>query len=112
MLRAFGAPAADGPATGLTFAAAAGTVVASPCAGRVAFAAPFRSYGQLVILECGGGYDLVLAGLGSISAVPGQRLRPGQPLGRMGAADHSGLYVELRTNGRPVDPAPFLKPQL
>ncbi len=112
VLRAFGAPAADGPATGLTFAAAAGAVVASPCAGRVAFAAPFRSYGQLVILECGGGYDLVLAGLGSIGAVPGQHLRPGQPLGRMGGAGRSGLYVELRTNGRPVDPAPFLKPQL
>ena len=112
ILRAFGAPAADGPAAGLTFAAAAGAMVASPCAGRVAFAAPFRSYGQLVILECGGGYDLVLAGLGSIGAAPGQRLRPGQPLGRMGAAEHDGLYVELRTNGRPVDPAPFLKPQL
>jgi len=113
MLRAFGAPAEDGPATGITFSAAPAAYVASPCTGRIAFAAPFRSYGQLVILECGGDYDFVLAGLGRIDAAPGHSVRAGEPVGRMPGLDakpgsgHS-LYVELRYHGQPVDPAPFL----
>ena len=106
VLRAFGAPAEDGPATGITYAAAPGAFVVSPCAGRVAFAAPFRSYGQLLIMECGGGYDIVLAGLGSLAAGPGHAARAGEKVGRMGTGS---LYVEFREGGKPVDPAPFLK---
>ena len=112
VLRAFGAPAEDGPATGITYAAAPGAYVSAPCAGRVAFAAPFRSYGQLLIVECGGGYDIVLAGLGSLAARPGHATRPGEPLGRMPDGGKASLYVELRAQGRPVDPAPFLKGKL
>ncbi len=112
VVKSFGAAAEDGPATGLTYAAAPGAFVESPCRGRVAFAAPFRSYGKLLILECGGGYDIVLAGLGEIGAVPGQAVRAGEPLGRMPQEQKSGLYVELRAKGKPVDPAPFLKARL
>ncbi len=112
VLRAYGAAAEDGPATGVTYGAVPGAYVSAPCHGRVAFAAPFRSYGQLIILECGGGYDIVLAGLGSIAASPGHAVRPGEPLGRMAATGKPSLYVELRANGRPVDPAPFLKAKL
>ncbi len=108
--RAFGAASEDGPATGITFATAPAAFVSSPCAGRVAFAAPFRSYGQLVILECGGGYDVVLAGLGRIDARPGHAMRPGEPVGRMpDTPARPSLYVELRSGGQPVDPAPFLR---
>ncbi len=112
VLRAFGAAAEDGPAAGMIFGAVPGAYVSAPCHGRVAFAAPFRSYGQLIILECGGGYDIVLAGLGSIAAAPGHAVRPGEPLGRMATGGKPSLYVELRANGRPVDPAPFLKAKL
>ncbi len=107
VLRAYGAAAEDGPATGITYAPVGGAVVSSPCAGRVAFAAPFRSYGQLVIVECGGGSDIVLAGLGLITVRPGHPVRPGESLGRMPEARPS-LYMELRSAGRPIDPAPFL----
>jgi septal ring factor EnvC (AmiA/AmiB activator) len=117
VLRGFGAPAEDGPATGITYGVAPGAYVSSPCAGRVAFAAPFRSYGQLIILECGGGFDVVLAGLGHIGASPGHAVRAGEPIGRMpdfnpvrvqNGAGRPVLYVELRARGAPVDPAPFL----
>ncbi len=114
VLRAFGSAGDDGPATGVTYGTAPGAFVASPCTGRIGFAALFRSYGQLVILECGGGYDVVLAGLGRIDAAPGHKVRPGEPVGRMpdngGAAGafRPHLYVELRANGQPVNPAPFL----
>jgi len=110
ILHGFGSPAIDGPATGITYTVAAGAFVAAPCLGRVAFAAPFRSYGELVILECGGGYDMVLAGLGRIDSSPGRAVRPGEPIGRMPQSPAApALYVELRAHGQPVDPAPFLK---
>jgi septal ring factor EnvC (AmiA/AmiB activator) len=108
VLRGWGAAAEDGPATGITFAATPGAFVTSPCAGRIGFAAPFRSYGKLIIVECGQGYDFVLAGLDRLDAAVGRRVRRGEPLGRMPAGAQPGLYLELRLNGRPVDPAPFL----
>jgi len=109
VVRRFGAPAADGPTTGITYGAAPGSYVNSPCTGRVGFAAPFRSYGQLVILECGGGTDMVLAGLGRIDTAPGRPVVAGEPIGRMGdAGQGNGLYVEVRAHGQPVDPVPFL----
>ena len=115
VLRAWGASAEDGPATGITYSTAPGAYVASPCTGRVAFAAPFRSYGQLLILECRGGYDFVLAGLSRLDAAVGRSVKAGEPVGRMAgtdassrATDQPSLYVELRQNGQPVNPAPFL----
>jgi len=113
--RAFGAPAEDGPATGVTFSTAPAAYVSSPCTGRVGFAGPFRSYGRLLIIECGGGYDFVLAGLDRLDAAVGNKVRAGEPVGRMAdfdpakSADRPGLYVELRRSGQAVDPMPFLK---
>jgi murein hydrolase activator len=96
-----------GPARGLTFATPPHARVIAPCAGRAAFAAPFRSYGLLLILDCGGGTHLVLAGFERLDAAAGERVQMGEPLGAMGAARPS-LYLELRRNGQPVDPRPWL----
>jgi septal ring factor EnvC (AmiA/AmiB activator) len=106
--RGYGAPNLDGPSTGITYAQAPGAYVVSPCTGRVAFAAPFRSYGQLIILECSGGVDVVLAGLGRMDTAPGRPVHTAEPLGRMAAAGKAALYMELRAHGEPVNPAPFL----
>jgi septal ring factor EnvC (AmiA/AmiB activator) len=110
VLRPYGAPGEDGPTTGITFAAAPGAPVTSPCTGKIAFAAPFRSYGRLMILECGKGYDFVLAGLDRLDAAVGHQVRRGDSVGQMptGGVKSPGLYLELRLNGRPVDPTPFL----
>jgi septal ring factor EnvC (AmiA/AmiB activator) len=93
----------------LTFAASAGARVVAPCGGRVVYSAPFRSYGLLLIVDCGGGYHFVLAGLDRLDAAAGQRLLAGEPVGVLASTGGSGasLYVELRRNGQPVDPRPW-----
>jgi septal ring factor EnvC (AmiA/AmiB activator) len=114
IVHAWGEATEDGTATGITYAAAPAAFVASPCMGRVGFAAPFRSYGKLMIIECGKGYDFVLAGMDRMDVPVGQSVRPGEPIGRMPdydaahATEKPGLYVELRRNGAPIDPMPYL----
>jgi septal ring factor EnvC (AmiA/AmiB activator) len=114
IVHAWGETTEDGTATGITYAAAPAAFVSSPCMGRVGFAAPFRSYGKLMIIECGKGYDFVLAGMDRMDVPVGQSVRPGEPIGRMPdydaahATEKPGLYVELRRNGAPIDPMPYL----
>jgi septal ring factor EnvC (AmiA/AmiB activator) len=85
--------------------------VIAPLDGTVAFAGPFRGYGQILILEHGGGYHSILAQLSRIDAVVGQAVTAGEPVGRAGN-DERGvptLYLELRRHGQPVDPSPWLQ---
>ncbi len=95
-------------------------IVTAPADGWVVYSGPFRSYGQLLILNVGDGYHLVLAGMGSISAEIGQFVVAGEPVGRMGtnkrvastsvlilATSEPTLYIEFREDGKPVDPGPW-----
>ena len=115
VVRRWGDRTEAGPARGLSFRAPPRGRVVAPCTGRVAFAGPFRSYGVLVIVNCGEGYHFVLAGLDRLDTDAGAAVREGEPLGMMAdwdpasAAAHPALYVELRHAGQPVDPAPFLR---
>ncbi|MCA3379263.1 MAG: peptidoglycan DD-metalloendopeptidase family protein [Roseomonas sp.] len=107
---AFGQRGEVGPARGITFSAVAGARVVSPCAGRAVFAGPFRRFGQIIILECGPGLHLVLAGFEALDTEAGAALLAGEALGRLGAGpDGRGtLYVELRRDGQVLDPMPWL----
>ncbi len=83
--------------------------VIAPYNGQVAFAGPFRGYGLLLIIEHGEGYHTLLAGMARIDSVVGQHLSTGEPVGVMGAGEGKPLlYVELRHNGQPVNPLPWL----
>jgi septal ring factor EnvC (AmiA/AmiB activator) len=94
-------------ARGLTVEAGANAEVVAPAAGRVAFAAPFRSYGRVVILDHGGGLTTTITDLGTLAVREGDRVVRGAVLGRTGSS-HSTVSVELRREGRPVAIAPLL----
>jgi murein hydrolase activator len=95
---------------GLTIATAVAQVVSAPASGRVVFAAPIQGLGPLLIIDRGGGYHVVLAGLTRLDARRGDSLVAGQSVGEI-AVQRDGparLRVELRYRGVPVDPAPWL----
>lgn len=104
---------------GDTITTQSGAIVTAPAGGSVLYAGPFRSYGQLLILNAGDGYHVVLAGLGRINVTLGQSVLAGEPIGAMGETRVAGpvslkdgstgpdLYVEFRKDGKPVDPTPW-----
>ncbi len=116
-IKEFGAPdGAGGTQKGLSVSARPGAQITAPCDGWVIYAGPFRNYGQLLILNAGSGYHVLLAGMDRISVDLGQFVLTGEPVAVMGgsaaalAADGSGppvLYVEFRKDGTPVDPSPW-----
>jgi septal ring factor EnvC (AmiA/AmiB activator) len=102
---------AFGEGKGLVIATRPGAQVVAPFDGQIVFEGPFRSYGQILIIEHRGGYHTVLAGLAHLDVVVGQWLKAGEPVGDMiaTAEGRPQLYVELRHSGQPFDPAPWFK---
>ena len=105
--------------------------VRAPADSWVVYAGPFRSYGQLLILNAGETYHLIIAGLVETNVRTGQFVLAGEPVGRMGVTANPGIIqltgqlarntdegsaasqdpvvtVELRRNGTPIDPTPWL----
>ena len=93
---------------GLVFGAEARSRVVAPYDGQVVYAGPFRGYGRILIIEHGGGYHTLLSGLGRIDCAVGQWVLAGEPVAVMGEQSGAGLYVELRRDGQPVNPLPWL----
>jgi len=101
---------------GLVMETRSGAQVTSPCDGWVLYAGEFRSYGKLLIIDAGGGYNVVLAGLSQIDVRPGEFVLASEPVGTMmtvkkepaGAASGAPvLYIEFRKDGQPIDPDPW-----
>lgn len=126
LLRGFGASDGFGGAEkGMAFQTAAGAVVASPSDGWIAYAGSYRSFGQLLIINAGGGYYIVLAGMDRTNVDLGQFVLAGEPVAVMGdgsvrtaasmalGAAAPVLYVEFRKDGTTIDPGPWwAKPEL
>jgi len=118
-LKEYGAPdGTGGVEKGVSIATRAGAQVTAPADGWVVYAGPFRSYGQLLILNAGNGYHILLAGMDRISVDLGQFVLTGEPVAMMGNGSHIAailatgssqpvLYVEFRKDGIPVDPGPW-----
>lgn len=92
---------------GLTFAASSGVSVLAPAAGKVSYAGAFRDYGQVVIIDHGGGWTSLIAGLGSVSVAAGKPITQGAAIGLAPVGDAPRITVELRRRGRPVDLVPL-----
>ena len=116
----FGAPDAYGSASrGISIATRSQAQVTAPSDGWVVYAGPFRSYGQLLILNPGDGYHVLLAGMDTIAVDLGQFVLTGEPVGQMSGLvlastenvtvgrSQPVLYVEFRKDGHPIDPAPW-----
>jgi septal ring factor EnvC (AmiA/AmiB activator) len=94
---------------GLLLAGPAPQTVSAPCDGEIVFAAPFKGFGPLLIIERGDGYHILLSGFSQLGVSRGARVVAGQALGAVGVEGGAGrLYLELRRHGSPVDPAVWL----
>jgi murein hydrolase activator len=113
-----GSDGVGGVEKGISLASRPGAQVTTPCDGWVVYAGPFRSYGQLLILNAGGGYHVLIAGMERISVTIGQFVLTGEPVATMGTtsqvasilaanASQPVLYVEFRKDGTPIDPGPW-----
>jgi septal ring factor EnvC (AmiA/AmiB activator) len=113
-----GSDGAGGVEKGISLGTRPGAQVTTPCDGWVVYAGPFRSYGQLLILNAGGGYHVLIAGMGRISVNIGQFVLTGEPVATMGTtsqvasilaanASQPVLYIEFRKDGTPIDPGPW-----
>ncbi len=120
LLKAYGEEDEFGGETeGQSIATRPGSNVTSPADGWVVYSGPFRSFGQLLILNTGDGYHVLLAGMDRIDAELGQFVLAGEPVGVMGATQWASastfglgstqpiLYVEFRKDGRAIDPTPW-----
>ena len=91
---------------GLTIATSPGAQVVAPAAGRVAFAGPYRGFGQIVIIEHGQGWTTLITSLHRLSVEVGDTLKQGDPVG-VAESSKPTVTVELRRQGRPVDILPL-----
>ncbi len=80
-----------------------------PASGRVAFAGPFRGYGQILIIEHDGGWTTLIANLGSLGVTVGDEVRQGDPVGSAPNTPRPQITLELRQGEAPVDIVALLR---
>jgi septal ring factor EnvC (AmiA/AmiB activator) len=105
-----------GISQGISVVTRADAQVVAPADGWVLYKGAYLNYGQIVILNTGQTYTVLLAGLDTVTVDIGQFVQMGMPLGTMGSrtigrsvttnagADQPTLYIELRQNNEPIDP--------
>ena len=76
--------------------------VGATTSGRVTYAGDFRDYGQIVILDHGGGWTTLITDLADLDVSLGEEVRQGAPIGRAGE-ERPTVTIELRRRGQPVD---------
>jgi murein hydrolase activator len=119
IVKAYGtADGVGGRENGLHLATQKQALVTTPIDGWVSFAGSYRSYGQVLIINAGGGYHVVMTGLDRTFVEVGQFVLSGEPVANMGASAAGALalegantgpvlYIEFRKDGSPIDPGPW-----
>ena len=95
---------------GVLVSAPEGTEVHAIHKGRVAFADWLRGFGLLLIIDHGNGYMSLYGHNRGLIRQPGDWVETGETIaivGNSGGEQHAGLYLELRKDGRPFNPAPW-----
>jgi septal ring factor EnvC (AmiA/AmiB activator) len=105
-----------GVAKGLSVVTNADAAVLAPADGWVLYTGNYLNYGQIIILDAGQDYTILLAGMASVDVTPGQFVLMGKKVGTMGSrtigrtiatsagAQRPTLYIEVRQNNEPIDP--------
>lgn len=96
------------PSRGITLATRSNAQAVAPAPGRVAYAAPYRGYGSIVIIEHEGGWTSLVTGLARLDVEVGESVVAGSPLGMTGPGQPQ-VIVELRREGTPVNPVQFVR---
>jgi murein DD-endopeptidase MepM/ murein hydrolase activator NlpD len=97
--------------TGLDIAAPGGTPIQAAKDGTVKFAGEQGGYGNLVIIDHGDGTETYYAHASALHVQPGQQVKAGDVVASVGTTGNSTgnhLHFEIRQDGQPVDPRPFL----
>jgi murein hydrolase activator len=89
-------------ARGLTIATRPSAQVVAPTGGRIAFAGPYRGFGNIVIIDHGRSWTTLVTSLSALDVKVGDLVDQGSPIGRAGP-DRPTVTVELRRGGQPVD---------
>lgn len=94
---------------GMSIKLSGGGQIWAPASGRVEFAGPFKNYNQVVILNVGDGYYVLLTGLEQLLVQTDSKVSAGDPVGLMpvNSSSDEKLYIELRKNGSTINPAPW-----
>jgi len=113
LLARYGGRMPDGRSSaGVLIGAPVGSVVSAVADGSVVFSEWMTGYGLILIVDHGNGYMSLYAHNDALLRDPGDRVRQGDPLAKVGSSGGQGtpaLYFELRRNGQPVDPAAWLQ---
>lgn len=114
-------------ALGVVFDAEAFAIVYAPWAGTVSYAGPVSGFEMVSVIDIGEKYQIILAGLATLDRQKGEAVLKGEPIGRLGGpiseseeflAENAALgnnavaslYLQMRLNGDPIDPGPWLEP--
>ena len=96
---------------GIELAQVPGTPIHAVAGGKVVFAKPFRGFGNLLILDHGGGYYTLYAQASQLVKKVGEVVSAGENVAISGFADSKSIYFEIRQRGTPLDPLQWLKPR-
>ncbi len=92
---------------GLRFSVADKAIVTAPFEGKISFARPWGTVGNLIVLDVGGGYFILLMRVGAILVEEGQSVKAGEPVADMAGAG-AQMDLEIRKDGKPVNPSLWL----
>jgi len=98
--------------TGIDIGAPYGATVIAGDAGVVAYVGVMSGYGNVVVVDHGGGLATTYNHLSAFSVSSGQQVGRGVPVGNVGCSGYCTgphLHFEVRVNGSPVDPMPYLQ---